>query len=66
MAVLTIPNTGPAAVATLGDNTLPTVSSLTGVCRVSLGIFTADGFLPANIGNIQASFCFGGFTISRF
>lgn len=58
--------TGPAAVGTLGDNTLPVVGSLSGVCRVSLGIFVTEGFNPANIGNIQASFCYGGFTVSRF
>ena len=56
----------PAAAPSLGTNTLPEVGALTGLCRVSLGTFTADGFSPANVGNIQASFCFGGFTVSRF
>lgn len=59
--------TGPAATTPpIGDNTLPTVGSLPGTCKVSLGIFTDAGFSPSLPGNIQASFCFGGFTVSRF
>jgi hypothetical protein len=50
----------------LPDNDLPEIGSLAGECVVSLGIFTDAGFFPALPGNIQASFCFGGFTVSRF
>jgi hypothetical protein len=58
---------GPTALTPpLPDNVLPEIGALTGECVVSLGTFTSVGFLPAASGNIQASFCFGGFTVSRF
>ena len=50
----------------LPSNVLPAVGSLAGECVVSLGVFLTAGFTPALPGNIQASFCFGGFTVSRF
>jgi hypothetical protein len=56
----------PTAVASLGANTVPTKNATAGVCRISLGVFQADGFLPANAGNIGVGFCFGGFVINRF
>lgn len=57
----------PAATSTLGTNTLPTAASLTGkLCHISLGTFIAGGFQPAGSGNLQISFCWGGYTISRF
>lgn len=59
--------TGTAAVAaSVGSNTLPTVGALSGTCKVSLGVFLDAGFSPSLPGNVQASFCFGGFTVSRF
>ena len=58
--------TGPAAVASIAANTLPIVGTLGGVCRISLGTFGDDSFAPALPGNINVSFCFGGFTITRF
>jgi hypothetical protein len=53
------------AVAAPASNTLPTVGSLSGVVKVSLGQFGTDVFYPANVGNVQVSFCFGGFTVTR-
>lgn len=58
--------TGPAAVASIAANTLPIVGTLAGVCRISLGTFGTESFNPALPGNINVSFCFGGFTITRF
>ncbi len=60
------PLSAPAAAASLSTNVLPEVGALTGTCYVSLGVFSAAGFTPANVGNIQVSFCYGGFTVSRF
>lgn len=57
----------PTPTTGIGSNTLPEIGSLTGrVCLVSLGVFQSAGFLPASPGNIQVSFCFGGYTVSRF
>lgn len=57
----------PTAASSLGSNTFPSSGSLSGkVCQISLGTFLADGFQPAGIGNIQISFCWSGYTISRF
>ena len=53
-------------VSTIADNILPEVGLLSGLCNVSLGVFTGAGFTPSLIGNIQVSFCYGGFTVSRF
>jgi len=53
-------------VSAIADNILPEVGALSGLCNVSLGVFTASGFTPALVGNIQVSFCYGGFTVSRF
>ena len=58
---------GPTALTTpLPDHDLPTVADVAGECVISLGVFTNGGFSPALPGNIQVSFCFGGFNISRF
>lgn len=53
-------------VSVIADNILPEVGALSGLCNVNLGVFTATGFTPSNVGNIQVSFCYGGFTVSRF
>ena len=53
-------------VTAIADNILPEVGSLAGLCNVSLGTFGTNSFRPSLNGNIQVSFCFGGFTVSRF
>lgn len=56
----------PAAVGSLGANTLPSSGDVAGkVCRVSLGTFITDGFQPAAIGDINIGMCWGGYTINR-
>jgi hypothetical protein len=60
------PLSAPAAAASLDANVLPEIGALTGTCFVSLGVFTAAGFTPSNVGNLAVSFCYGGFTVSRF
>lgn len=63
-------NVGSASlsvVSSLGGNTMPSSGSLSGKnCRVSLGVFSDDGFAPAGAGNVQIGFCWGGYNISRF
>lgn len=51
--------------ADVPDNTLPTATSLGGICYVSLGVFTETGFQPAAIGNVHVSYCPGSFTVKR-
>lgn len=52
--------------ATVPDNTLPTASSSSGKkCYVDLGVFTAEAFFPAQVGNVQISFCPGNYSVSR-
>jgi hypothetical protein len=56
----------PTTVASLAANTLPASGSVAAKkCHVSLGTFLADGFQPAQAGNINVSFCWGGYTASR-
>lgn len=43
----------------------PTAASAAGTAYVSLGVFFAESFYPAAIGNINVTFCPGGFTIER-
>lgn len=51
-----------SVVASIGANTLPSVGSTTGkICRLSLGTFSASGFSPARVGNVNISFCWGGY-----
>lgn len=59
-----------AAIVSIGDpvpdNTLPTFDSTSGKkVHISLGVFTATGFLPAALGNVQISFCPGSYNVSR-
>lgn len=64
--VTSVSGPSPGAV---GSTTLPTASSAAGSGDISLGIFSGDtdttGFGPANVGNIQITFCPGSFTITR-
>jgi hypothetical protein len=55
-----------SAVTAIADDILPEVGALSGQCNVLLGQFTEAGFAPSNVGSVQVSFCFGGFTRSRF
>jgi hypothetical protein len=57
---------GSLAVASdVGDPTLPTVDSLSGTFKTSLGVFGENSFSPNLPGNYGIGFCFSGFTISR-
>lgn len=54
-------------VSSIPSATTPSVGSETGkVCYVSLGTFIDGGFNPALPGNVSVTFCWGGYTISRF
>lgn len=50
---------------TVGDHTVPTVDSLYGTFKTSLGMFLDGAYSPNGPGNVAVSFCFSGFTISR-
>lgn len=59
-------NTSIAYNSTIPANTLPTAAAETGKkCRVDLGVFTASGFLPSNIGNVAIYYCPGAYTVRR-
>lgn len=53
--------------STVPSNTIPLAAGVTGKrCYIDLGVFTATGFLPNQPGNIQISYCPGGYTVSRY
>lgn len=66
LPVFNLTSAPDSVAASVGGDTLPSIGSLSGSCKVSLGVFGAAGFFPDLPGNIQISFCFGGFTRSRF
>jgi hypothetical protein len=51
--------TGPL-IGTPPADSLPTALDASGACRISLGVFTGSGFMPAAIGNRSITFCPGG------
>jgi len=54
-------------VSSIGANTLPaapsTISSLS--CKISLGTFYSGGFNPSAAGDVNVSFCWGGYSPTR-
>ena len=50
----------------VGDPTLPTVGSLAGVYKTSLGVFGDKSFTPNMPGNYTITFCIGSFNTYRY
>jgi hypothetical protein len=55
---VTVTNATTSTGASVPADTAPTAAAATGKkCYISLGAFTGSGFMPANVGNVQISFC---------
>lgn len=55
-----------SVVASIGANTLPASGSVTGKhCKISLGTFYDGGFNPSATGDVNVTFCWGGYSPNR-
>lgn len=55
----------PAWVSPVPSNVMPTAASTDGTVRVVLGQLTETSFIPSGKGNVNITFCPGGYTILR-
>lgn len=55
----------PGSGASLPNNTIPEIGSLSGQIHISLGSWSGGVFIPAGCGNIAVSHCPGSLTSSR-